>query len=208
MEPASIMALISALGTLGGGAMSLFGKKQPAQTTQMPNFDQGQQNMMAQLGQMGMQGMQNPTQGFEPIAQQARDRFKTDTIPSLAERFTSFGQGGQRGSDFQGAVAGAGADLEGQLAAQGSQYGLQQQGLLQQLLGMSLQPKFSNMHQPEQPGAMQQFGGNLFNTSMQGLAQVPKMFEAQNHAKIAGERWDKDYELRKQAAASKNQRRF
>jgi len=193
----SISGLVSGIGTLGGGALSLFGKKKPAQTTQIPNFTPGQQNMMAQLGNIGMQGLQrlqNSNNSFEPIADLARSRFKTDTIPSLAERFTAFGEGGQRGSDFQGAAAGAGADLEGQLAAQGSQYGLQQQGLqqglIQQLLNMSLRPQFDNVHQPEQMGGAQRFGSNLFNASLPMMGKSFDMYNAQKQSDLLGRQWD------------------
>jgi len=152
-----------------GGLASLLGKKKKAQTTQLPTLTPQQQGWQSQGGQMAMQGLLNPYEGFNPIAQQARSRFQTQTVPSLAERFTSFGQGGQRSSDFMGAMAGAGTDLEEGLAAQQSQYGLQNRGLLQQLLGMNMQPSFENIYQPEQTGGMQRFGANL-------LGQSPQMF--------------------------------
>jgi len=172
MLPALLAAAPYAIpaATAGIGALaSLFGKKQKAQTTQLPTLTPQQQAWQSQSGQMAMQGLQDPTAGFDPIAQQARSRFQTQTLPSLAERFTSFGQGGQRSSDFMGAMAGAGADLDEGLAAQQSQYGLQNRGLLQQLLGMSMQPSFENIYQPEQMGGMQRFGANL-------LGQSPQMF--------------------------------
>ena len=179
MLPALLAAApyaIPAAMTVAGGLASIFGKKQKAQTTQLPTLTPQQQAWQSQSGQMAMQGLQDPTAGFDPIAQQARSRFQTQTLPSLAERFTSFGQGGQRSSDFMGAMAGAGADLDEGLAAQQSQYGLQNRGLLQQLLGMSMQPSFENIYQPEQMGGMQRFGANL-------LGQSPQMFAGAYQAK-------------------------
>ena len=153
----AIPAAMTAVGALASG----FGKTQKARTTQLPTLTPQQQGWQSQGGQMAMQGLQDPTAGFDPIAQQARSRFQTQTLPSLAERFTSFGQGGQRSSDFMGAMAGAGADLDEGLAAQQSQYGLQNRGLLQQLLGMSMQPSFENIYQPEQMDGMQRFEDSL-----------------------------------------------
>jgi len=156
--------------TAGIGALaSLFGKKTRAKTTQLPQLTPEQQQWQLQAGNQAMQGLQDPAAGFDPIAQQARSQFQTQTLPTLAERFTSFGQGGQRSSDFMGAMAGAGADLEEGLAAQRAQYGLQNRGMLQQLLGMSMQPSFENIYQPEQMGGLQRFGASL-------LGQTPKLF--------------------------------
>lgn len=69
------------------------------------------------------QGMQNAD--FGGIENAARRNFQTQTIPSIAERFTAFGNG-QRSSAFQGALGSAGANLESQLGALRSQYGQQQ----------------------------------------------------------------------------------
>jgi len=127
----------------------------PERQVQLQRFNPQQQGWQSQAGQMAMQGLQNPLAGFEPIAQQARSQFQTQTIPSLAERFTSFGQGGQRSSDFMGAAAGAGQDLEENLAAMGSQYSLQNRNLLQQLLGIGMQSPYENVLSPRQPGMIQ-----------------------------------------------------
>lgn len=118
---------------------------------QMGLQNQGIQNLL-QLLQSG-----GGTPGnFEPIAQKARTQFQTQTIPSLAERFTALG--GQNSSAFQGALGSAGAGLEEGLAAQGAQYGLQQnaqlQNLMQLLLGLSTQPSVENVIYKGQPGAL------------------------------------------------------
>jgi len=109
---------------------------------------------------------------FEPIAQKARSQFQTQTIPGLAERFTALG--GQNSSAFQGALGQAGAGLEEGLAAQGSQYGLQQnaqiQNLMQLLLGLSSQPQFENLVFQGQPGLLQSAAQGFGSYAPFGLA--------------------------------------
>lgn len=174
IDPATASMIISALGALAGGASSLLGKKRPERTTQLQRFTPQQQQMFNQVGQMGLEGLQNPMKGFEPIAQNARSMFQTQTAPTIAERFTSMGEGSQRGSAFQGMMETEGSDLENQLAALGSQYGLQNMGLMQQLLGLGLTPQFESIYQPSQLGSAQAFGGSLFSQSM------PSMFSSLN----------------------------
>ena len=152
-----------------GGLMSIFGKKRGATTTQLPLMSPGQQSAQAQALQMAMSGMQDPTKGFEPIANQARQNFQSQTIPSLAERFTSMGQGAQRSSGFQGALGQAGAGLESQLAGQQAKFGLQNMASLQNLLGLGLKSPFENMYQPAQMGRMQSLGGQMLGGGLQSL---------------------------------------
>lgn len=90
---------------------------------------------------------------FEPIANQARQNFGQNTIPSIAERFTSMGA--QKSSAFPQLLGQAGADLDTNLAALSSQHGLQSQGLLQNLLQLGLRPQLEHVYQPGQPGALQ-----------------------------------------------------
>lgn len=133
-------------------------------TEQLSRFTPQQQGLQNQGIQSLMQLLQGNTQGiggapssFEPFAQRARTQFETQTVPGLAERFTALG--GQNSSAFQGALGQAGAGLEEGLAAQGSQYGLQQnsqiQQLMQLLLGLSSQPGFENVIHQGQPGLFQ-----------------------------------------------------
>jgi len=121
---------------------------------QTNRYNPEQQGAMSQILQQALAGLQNPSQGFEPIAQDAMKRFQSDTVPSLAERFTSMGEGAQRSSGFQQALGDAGADLSSNLGAQQAQYSLQKQGLLQQLLGQGLTPQFDNNYQQGQPGML------------------------------------------------------
>ena len=85
-------------GAIAGGAASALSK-----TPRLKNsstLTPQQQGWQSALGNQASQALQNPYEGFEPIAQQARNQFNTSTVPSLAERFTSMGTGGQRSSAF------------------------------------------------------------------------------------------------------------
>ncbi len=124
----------------------------PGQFAQLQKFNPQQISAINQLLSMGLGGLQNPYEGFEPIEQQARQNFQTQTVPSIAERFTSLGSGAQRSSAFAGAVGQAGAGLDTGLAALRSQYGMQNRNQLAQLLGLGLTPQFENLHVPERAG--------------------------------------------------------
>lgn len=143
---------------------------------QVPRYTPQQQNVLNSLLQRGLSGIESSS--FEPIEQRARQQFQTQTIPSLAERFTSAG-GGQRSSAFQGALGQAGADLESQLAAYRSQFG-NQQGL--QLLGLGLQPQFENILQPENQG----FLSSLLGSAGQGLGSLGTLYGANQLGLLGG----------------------
>ncbi len=153
---------LAALGLLAGsaaagGLSSKFAKKPKFQ--QVNRFRPDQEAAQKQTLQMALSGLQDPSAGFQPIANQARQQFNTETVPSLAERFTAMGNG-QRSSAFQGALGSAGADLESQLAALQAQYGMQNRSQLMQLLGLGLEPSFETAYQPGQPSFLQgAFGG-------------------------------------------------
>jgi hypothetical protein len=137
----------------------------PGQLQQFPRLSPQQLQLQGQAGNAAQQLLPGTQQGFNfaPIAQQARTQFNTQTIPSLAERFTSLG--GQGSSAFQGALGQAGAGLEEGLAGLESKFGLanqgQQQQLLLALLGMALQPQHENAYFPSRPGLLQGLGGGL-----------------------------------------------
>ena len=119
--------------------------------------------------QQALSGLQNPTAGFQPQADLARQQFQQNTIPTLAERFSGLGSGSQRSSAFAGELGQAGAGLESQLAALGSQYGLQQQGLLQNLLGLGLTPQKEHFYKPGEEGALSRGLGIAANFGGQAL---------------------------------------
>ena len=127
----------------------------PDQFQQMPKFEPQQQEAFNQLLQNVLPQIlsgQLPTQGFEPIAQREVQRFQQETVPTLAERFTGMGAGAQGSSGFQEALARGGSQLGTDLAAMGSQFGLQRQGQLMQLLGMGLTPQQENFFMPGKTG--------------------------------------------------------
>lgn len=120
----------------------LFGKPEREQREQF--YTPEQQSVLDML--LG-QGMQNAD--FSGIENRELSRFNKETIPSIAERFTSMGSGGQRSSAFQGALGGAASDLGERLGALRSQYGLQQ-------LGYGLGRRFQTIHRPRTPGFLEQ----------------------------------------------------
>lgn len=105
------------------------------------------QDILSLLPQLLQQTNQRTQGGFEAIKNKAITNFNTDTIPSLAERFTAMGNN-RNSSAFQGALGSAGAGLQENLAGLESQYNLQQggqqQNLLLSLLGLFLRPQFEN----------------------------------------------------------------
>ena len=113
------------------------------------SMDQMLQSALPQLlSSLGNQG------GFAPIAEQARSRFFGDTVPTLAERFSGLGSGGQRSSGFQESLASGAGQMNTDLAAMESQYGQQRNQQLMQMLGMGLTPQQEIGYFGQQPGFM------------------------------------------------------
>lgn len=153
------------------------------QMEQIPRFSpqqqQGQEQALQQALQM-LQGLQQqqPGAGFEQIAQQRRQEFAEETLPTIQERFTAMTGGGQRtGAQPQAAVR-AGEKLESDLAslqAQQMQKERGQQGqLAQSLLQLGMQPQFDIQPIQGRPGALSQIGGLAGGLlgQPQGLAQL------------------------------------
>lgn len=143
-------------------------------TTQLSPYTPQVQQLLQQNLTRGLGGMSQGQFDFAPIEQQARKNFSEKTIPSIAERFTSMGDGAQRSSEFLGTLGQAGAGLESDLAVQKQNYGLQQQQLLQNLLGMG---QMQNIYQPSQRGFFEQLasmsmGGQGGQQSQHGLGQL------------------------------------
>jgi hypothetical protein len=138
---------------------SLFGSS--GKVNQLQRFNPQQQQAMSKLLSSGLAGLQNLQQfNFEPIAQQARSQFQQQTIPSIAERFTSLGNNALSSPAFASQLGAAGAGLEESLAALQAEYGLQQQGmqqdLLKNLLNFGLAPQTESFYKPGNSGL---FGG-------------------------------------------------
>lgn len=144
----------------------------PARMQKIPTASPQQMAASQQALQTAMAGLKPGSFDFGPIEQQARRGFQQKTLPSIAERFTAMGASPSSGGLYQ-ALSQAGSDLEGNLAAMRQQYGLQQQGLLQNLLQTGLQPQFQYAYQPGQQG----FLSSLLAPLGVGLgALIPSLF--------------------------------
>ena len=156
----------------------------PGQQMQFNRFtpqQQGLQNQSIQQLMSLLQGMGGQGQGgmgginFEPIAQQARSQFQSQTIPMLAERFASLGSN-KRSSGFEGQLGSAASGLEEGLAGLQSKHNLAagslQNQLLSLLLGFASQPSFENAYQPSQPGFLHGISQGVGNA----IGKLPFMF--------------------------------
>ena len=129
---------------VGAGLLSDIFKKKP-KIRQINTRSPEQIARSSQFGQMGMDQYKDPYSGFEPIKQQAQNNFYSNTVPTIAERFSSLGSGGsQNSSAFAGQLGAAGVDLNSELAALQSQHGFRNRDQALQLLGMSQEPNFEN----------------------------------------------------------------
>lgn len=147
----------------------------PARNEQISRYTPQQQSALNQLLSQGVSRLNQPQQQgydwqqqFQPIAQQARTNFNQQTVPGLAERFTSMGSGsGLSSPAFASQLGQAGAGLEGNLAALQAQYGQQGEQLNQSRQGMDqnyllrllqggLTPQFDSLYHEEDPGFAQQ----------------------------------------------------
>jgi len=108
---------------------------------QVKRFTPGQEAALNQLMSRGM--ADTDMAGLE---KRYRHLFERDTVPGLAERFTSMG-GGQRSSAFEESLRRGGMDMSEQLA------GLRHQGGMQ-ALGLGLQPQFDNVMTPGSQGIL------------------------------------------------------
>jgi len=142
---------------------------------QQPTVTPEVMQVLQQILQGGMQNLQNPYEGFEPIAQQAREQFATNTAPGIAERFTALGgEGTRRSPNSQGAIYAAGAGLDRQLAALRSQYGFQNRGQALEQLQLGMHPQFETIHRPAQNGLFQ----DSYQLAMKGVGAAAKAYGA------------------------------
>lgn len=149
-------------------AFSEFFMGSPSRVEQVQRFNPAQQGSIEQMRQLGMQGLQSGgTAGFDPIATQERQDFQRKTIPSIAERFASFG-GGQQSSAFKQQLAQAGTDLDTRLAALRGQYGLQAMQNYQNMANTGLTPLAENVMLPGTPSAL----GQLATGAAEGIAKA------------------------------------
>jgi len=131
--------------------------------SQLQRFTPQQQAAQNQILQYALQNL-NP----QAAENQATKQFYSEVVPTLAERFSGMGAGGQASSDFRGAISAAGLELPERIQA------LRHQSALA-LLGHGLQPSFESIYQPGEQGILQsgataaapavaQLAGNLLST--------------------------------------------
>lgn len=150
----------SALGPLGSWAGGLIGglggnlagnlagsyftggnnsQQQPQQMNSNPAFyDQLQQAQSGLLNQLQQRPQFQPVD-INPILQGTRQEFDQRVIPSIMERFSGMGQGGQRSSSFRNALGAAGSGLSQKLAELQSSHARDQQSQMMQNRGQDLQ---------------------------------------------------------------------
>ena len=140
----------------------------PSRFERIDRFKPQQTQALDQVLQQALSGLQAGGGDFAPIAAREEKRFKERTIPSILERLTA--TGGQSGdsSALKEALGAAGSDLGTNLAALGSQHGMQRQNQLMQLLGMGLTPQ----QEIGYFGGEQGFLGGLVPGLGQGIASL------------------------------------
>ena len=144
-----------------------------------PQYEPEQQYTLDQLLRGGLGGIRGLQElDFDPIAERQQREFQTQTVPSLAERFTALG-GGQRSGAFKAALGQAGSDLQSQLAALRSKYGLaaNEQRLQQALpqLQFGLQPRRESVYTPRQSSGISNLFGGLGQGIGQGISSLARM---------------------------------
>lgn len=112
----------------------------PSRFERIRKFDPQREGAFNQILQQALSGLQANQADFGPIAEREVKRFQRDIVPSIAQRFTTMGSQ-STGSGLQEALQRGATDLSTNLAALGSQHGLQRQFQLMQLLGMGLTPQ-------------------------------------------------------------------
>jgi len=167
------------VGALAGGLGGLFGGGKKGGVQQAQRFNPAQQNALQLLLGQGSQGLQNPYAGFEDISNYANKQFQENIVPSLAERFTSMGNGALSSPAFASQLGQAGSGLAEALAALRAQYGQQNQQNALSLLALGLSPSFENFYQGSQPG----FGENLFSGAVQAAPSFYQSYLMSNALK-------------------------
>lgn len=146
----------------------------PSRIAQVPNqmqknqiYDKNQSDVLNYLLSKGKSGLENPYAGFEPISQQTRSNFEQQTLPSIAERFTSMGNNSLSSPSFASSLSQGGAGLEQMLAAMKAEYGQRNQNAALQQLMTGLQPR--NQFSPKYQNFPQDGQGGFFSQLLPGL---------------------------------------
>jgi len=141
--------------------MANFWTGSPEAIERTPRFDPQRMAGFDQILQQALSGLSQGGGGFGPIEQRETQRFQQETVPGIAERFTSMGAGAQGSSGFAEALGGAGAQLGTGLGALRSQHELGRQSQLMSLLGMGLTPQEEITHFQQEPGFLGTAGSGL-----------------------------------------------
>jgi len=195
MDPAMIMALISAVSAITGAATGEKGKTSSTYNKgQLSLIDEAVQSLKGGMGgpqqditqQQGYQkgndffnSLFNDQDFFNKFEAPAMRQFEEEIGPGLANRYASMGSGGSTGSTgFRNQLAREGQNLSTNLAAQRGQM---QQNAIPQMLGYAQQPVSNwmtqlqtalqptqNVYQPPNSGG---FGG-LSAPFAQGAASI------------------------------------
>lgn len=139
-------AIGAGVGGAAGILASIFGD-QGSEGAYKSRYSPKQDKILNLLSQLGLKDIQG-----NGIENKAVQDFQTQTVPSIAELFTSMGSGGQSSSAFRGALGQAGVGLQTNLAA------LRQNRALN-LLQLGLGDR--NDYHQRQPGFGESLGINL-----------------------------------------------
>jgi len=179
MEPITMAGLMALQAGSGMAEQATSHRGKWLQKSTM-NPDQLQKSQWARM--MGQQQIQNPYAGFEPVAQKAQSMFQNQTVPGLAERFTSMAGGAMSSPSFGSQLYGSGQDMQESLAALMAQYGLHQQQLGQGLMGMGMGNEFENIYQnPQSTWLSRLFGGIGGGAGSMANAGIQKRFAPQGY---------------------------
>lgn len=193
MDPATIMALMSAVSSVVGSQTgskekygSTYGKNQLGMIDQIMNQLGGMrgqtditQNQNYGTGQDWLQSMFSDPEFFNNFEAPIRRDYEENTIPDLANRFAGMGSGGALGSTaFRNQLGREGSNLSTNLAAMRG--GMQQQAI-PQLMGYAQQPTSNfmgllnsvmNPTQNTYQGPTQGLFGGLAAPFAQGAANI------------------------------------
>ena len=138
----------------------------PGDVTQVPLYNQGQQQLLSQiLGQLSGQ-LGQPDKGFSDIEKQSNLNLQQRVIPSIMERLTSLRGESLGGSDIAQALGGAAVQNQSNLDALRAQYNM---GMFGPLLQAGLMPQQQTYFQPQGPSFLNSTGQALASGAGQAI---------------------------------------
>jgi len=136
----------AATGNTGTGGMDpsfqewLFNTQEGQQA--MSRFSPEQRESLSSALKSGRNRIDNPSQGFEPIRQNALNTFNQQIVPGLAHKFSTSGDNALSSPVFHSQLSGAGANLSSDLSALEAQFGQRNQQLGLDELRLGLSPQY------------------------------------------------------------------